>query len=160
MVVLWRIAKNTAQYPADDMTGGGAKTVGGRWNSKGLAVVYSSPTISLATLETLAHIGDDIAARNRFLIRIEVPDSVWNAREVLDVSALDPTWLSEPPGMASIAVGDEWLRAGSSALFLVPSVIIPDECNVLINPLHPDAQQIKAGVVRQFVYDPRLAGSN
>jgi RES domain-containing protein len=153
---LWRIAKNTAQYPANDMTGGGAKAVGGRWNSKGLAVVYSSPSVALAMLETLAHIGDDIAARNRLLIRIDVPDAVWDKRKVLDVGSLDPTWLSEPPGMASIAAGDKWLRLGDSALLLVPSVIVAEECNVLINPLHTDARQISATVTRQYVYDPRL----
>lgn len=153
---LWRIAKNTAQYPAADMTGGGAKAVGGRWNSKGLAVIYSSTSVALAVLETLAHIGDDIAARNRFLIRIDVPDTVWNKRAILDPTSLDPTWLSEPPGMASIATGDTWLRQGANALLLVPSVIVPEECNVLINPLHGDAGGIRAEVVRQYVYDPRL----
>lgn len=155
-MLLWRIAKNTAQYPANDMTGGGAKAVGGRWNSKGLAVVYSSPNVALATLETLAHIGDDIAARNRFLIRIDVPDAVWHKREMLEVSSLDPTWLSEPPGMASISAGDKWLLLGDTALLLVPSVIVPEECNVLINPLHADAKKITATVTRQYVYDPRL----
>lgn len=153
---LWRIAKNTAQYAADDMGGGGAKAVGGRWNSKGLAVVYCSPSIALATLETLAHIGDDIAARNRFLIRIEVPLRLWRACQTVELADLDPTWLSEPPGQATAAVGDAWLRAGTSALLKVPSVIIPEEYNVLINPAHPEARHIKASVARQFIYDPRL----
>lgn len=153
---LWRIAKNTAQYQANDMSGGGAKAVGGRWNSKGNAVVYTSPTIALAILETLAHIGDDIAARNRFLIRIEVPDDVWGARETLDVAKFDPYWVSEPPAMATIAVGDAWIKGNTSALLEVPSVIVHEECNVLINPAHPDAARIKANFARQHVYDPRL----
>lgn len=153
---LWRIAKDTPQYPANDMTGGGAKAVGGRWNSKGLAVVYASPTIALATLETLAHIGADIAARNRFLVAIDVPDKIWQAAETLDVGKLPVTWVAEPPGMASISAGDAWLTAKSSALLLVPSVIIHEECNVLINPGHLDAALITASVARQYVYDPRL----
>ena len=132
-VNLWRIAKNTAQYQANDMSGGGAKTVGGRWNSKGSAVIYTSPTIALATLETLAHIGDEIAARNRFLIQIEVPDDVWKARETLDVTRLDPTWVSEPPGLATISPGDAWIKGNTAALLEVPSVIIHEEFNVLIN---------------------------
>jgi len=155
-VKLWRIAKNTTQYRADDMSGGGAKTFGGRWNSKGNAVIYASPTIALATLETLAHIGDEIAARNRFLIRIEVPDDVWKTRETLDVARLNPTWLAEPPGMATISLGDAWIAGNTTALLEVPSVIIHEEFNVLINPAHPDAARIKASLIRQFVYDPRL----
>lgn len=155
-VNLWRIAKNTAQYQANDMSGGGAKTVGGRWNSKGSAVIYTSPTIALATLETLAHIGDEIAARNRFLIQIEVPDDVWKARETLDVTRLDPTWVSEPPGLATISPGNAWIKGNTAALLEVPSVIIHEEFNVLINPAHPDAVRIKASLIRQFVYDPRL----
>ncbi|MFH1660773.1 MAG: RES family NAD+ phosphorylase [Pseudomonadota bacterium] len=155
-VNLWRIAKNTAQYQANDMSGGGAKTVGGRWNSKGSAVIYTSPTIALATLETLAHIGDEIAARNRFLIQIEVPDDVWKARETLDVTRLDPSWVSEPPGLATISPGDAWIKGNTAALLEVPSVIIHEEFNVLINPAHTDAVRIKASVIRQFVYDPRL----
>lgn len=155
-VNLWRIAKNTALYQANDMSGGGAKTVGGRWNSKGSAVIYTSPTIALATLETLAHIGDEIAARNRFLIQIEVPDDVWKARETLDVTRLDPTWVSEPPGLATISPGDAWIKGNTAALLEVPSVIIHEEFNVLINPAHPDAVRTKASLIRQFVYDPRL----
>ena len=155
-VKLWRIAKNTTQYRADDMSGGGAKTFGGRWNSKGNAVIYASPTIALATLETLAHIGDEIAARNRFLIRIEVPDDVWKTRETLDVARLNPTWLAEPPGMATISLGDAWIAGNTTALLEVPSVIIHEEFDVLINPAHPDAARIKASLIRQFVYDPRL----
>lgn len=155
-VKLWRIAKNTAQYQANDMSGGGAKTVGGRWNSKGNAVIYTSPTIALATLETLAHIGDEIAARNRFLILLEVPDDLWAARETLDIARLDPTWASEPPGMATISLGDAWIKGHTATLLEVPSVIIHEEFNVLINPSHPDVARIKASLIRQFVYDPRL----
>lgn len=153
---LWRIAKHTAQYRADDLSGGGAKATGGRWNSKGKAVLYSSSTIALATLETLAHLGDNIALRNAFLVRIDIPDAVWNAREYIDAADLDPTWLAEPPGSTTIAFGDAWLQSASAPLLEVPSVIVPEEKNVLINPAHPLARRITAAVLRQYVYDPRL----
>lgn len=155
-VSLWRIARNTIQYRADDLSGGGARSFGGRWNSKGNAVIYTAPTIALAVLESLAHIGDDIAARNRFLIRIDVPDEVWEARTTLNVAKLDPSWVSEPPGMTSIALGDAWIKGNASVLLEVPSVIVHEEFNVLINPVHADAAKLKARPVRQFVYDPRL----
>lgn len=154
---LWRIAKHTTQYAATDLSGGGAKAVGGRWNSKGMAVVYASTTIALATLETLAHLGDNIAIRNTFLVRIDMPMSIWKQREIISAVELDATWLAEPPGSTTVDFGDEWLQQGRAPLLLVPSVIVPEECNVLINPAHAvAAKKITATVQRQFIYDPRL----
>ncbi len=80
-VSLWRIAKHTPDFSADDLSGGGAKLTGGRWNSKGNAVVYTSRSISLAVLETLVHLGDNVPIRNAFLIRVLVPATVWRLRE-------------------------------------------------------------------------------
>lgn len=156
-ISLWRIAKHTATFRADDLSGGGAAATGGRWNSKGNHVVYASFSIALATLETLAHLGGgDINCRNRFLVEILVPESVWNKRDWRDTTMLPPTWIAEPPGMDSINIGDAWLTSGVSALLVVPSVIVHEEANILINPTHPDAKSITARVARQYVYDPRL----
>ncbi len=155
-ISLWRIAKHTLQYRADDLSGGGAKITGGRWNSKGQAVLYAATSIALATLETLAHLGDNIAIRNAFLVRLDIPPLLWDSRQMISPNDLDPTWQAEPPGSTSVACGDGWLRSADSALLLVPSVIVPEESNVLINPAHPDSKHIRASVVRQFVYDPRL----
>lgn len=154
--VLWRIAQHTLQYAADDISGGGAKSTGGRWNSKGAAVVYAATSIALATLETLAHVGANIAIRNAFLIKAEVPASIWKLREIISPSDLDPTWVAEPPGSTTVEFGDAWLAAASSPLLMVTSVIVPEEYNVLINPAHPAARKVGAAIVRQFVYDPRL----
>lgn len=155
-ISLWRIAKHTLQYRADDLSGGGAKITGGRWNSKGQAVLYASTGIALATLETLAHLGDNIAIRNAFLVKLAIPPLLWKQRQMISPDDLDPTWRAEPPGSTSVAYGDAWLRSANSALLLVPSVIIPEESNVLINPAHPHSKHISASIVRQFVYDPRL----
>jgi RES domain-containing protein len=105
-VVLWRISKETPDYQANDLTGGGAKTMGGRWNRKGTAVVYAASTIALATLETLAHLGDNIPIRNAFLVSIVVPASVWAARETITAASLPATWVAQPPGATSIDFGD------------------------------------------------------
>lgn len=155
-VVLWRISKETPDYKAADLTGGGAKTVGGRWNRKGTAVVYAASTIALATLESLAHLGDNIPVRNAFLVSIVVPAEVWAARETVEAASLPATWVAEPPGAASIDFGDAWLRSGAGALLLVPSIIVPEEYNVLINPAHPSTAKLTAAVARQYIYDPRL----
>lgn len=153
---LWRIAKETPDYPAHDMSGGGAKAVGGRWNRKGTAAVYASTTIALATLETLAHLGGNISIRNAFLVRIQVPAALWAQRRTVNLASLPAAWLAEPPGAASIDFGDTWLRTQAHLLLLVPSIIVPEECNVVINPAHPSARQLDARVARQSVYDPRL----
>jgi RES domain-containing protein len=155
-VALWRIAKETPEYRANDMTGGGARAFGGRWNSKGMVAVYASTSIALAALETLAHRGENVAIRNAFLVRLTVPSSVWRLRDQVDPGDLDVTWVAEPAGVASIRFGDNWLRRAGSPLLLVPSVIVPEEHNVLINPAHPAVSKIKADVARQFMYDPRL----
>lgn len=154
--ILWRIAKHTLQYPATDLSGGGAKITGGRWNKKGTPVVYASTSIALATLETLAHLGDNIAIRNAFLVQITVPAAVWKRRECISAAELGPTWAAEPPGLTSVNYGDSWIHAQHSPLLLVPSVIVPEEYNVLLNPAHSAAKRIGAQVMRQFVYDPRL----
>lgn len=155
-ITVWRIAKHTPEFAADDLSGGGAKKTGGRWNSKGRAVLYASASIALATLETLAHLGDSIAVRNAFLVRIDIPFPVWERRSRLAPADLDPTWLAEPAGSATIALGDCWLSSTAAAVLEVPSVIVPEESNLLINPAHADAGLIRAAVARQFIYDPRL----
>lgn len=156
MQAVWRIAKHTSQYSADDLTGGGAKITGGRWNSKGKPLVYAASTIALATLETLAHLGDSIAIRNAFLVRIDIPVAMWRRRTLIDAANLDPTWVAEPPGSTTIAAGNDWIDMAGEPLLLVPSVLVPEEYNVLINPAHPASRKITATVTRQFIYDPRL----
>lgn len=155
-VALCRIAKHTAAFAADDLSGGGARVTGGRWNRKGKAMVYTATSIALATLETLAHLGDTVAIRNTFLVKIVVPAAVWKLREQVGIATLDVTWAAEPAGPATLNVGDAWLASGSAPLLMVPSVIVPEECNVLINPAHPAAARLRASIVRQYVYDARL----
>lgn len=155
-MLLWRIGKHTPEYSANDLSGAGAQRTGGRWNSKGLPVVYAASAISLAALETMAHLGHMTAIRNAFLVQIVVPGSVWRLREHINVSSLDVTWAAEPPGSTTIAFGDRWLIAARSPLLLVPSVLVPEEFVVLIHPAHPSAAKIKATPVRQFLFDPRL----
>lgn len=155
-VTVWRIAKHAPEFSAADLSGGGAKKTGGRWNSKGRAVLYASTSIALATLETLAHLGDSIAVRNAFLVRIDIALPVWERRNRLAPADLDPAWLAEPAGSATIALGNRWLDGGTAAVLEVPLVIVPEESNLLINPAHADVRLIRAAVARQFIYDPRF----
>jgi RES domain-containing protein len=151
---LWRIAVEAPTYTANDLSGAGAKITGGRWNSVGTPLVYTATNIALATIETVLHVRGGGLPFNRFLVRIDVPDSVWAARVVLD--PLPGGWDAVPSGMTSRTTGDAWAASSSSALLLVPSVSVPDEYNVLISPQHPDVTSITATTMKRWIYDPRF----
>lgn len=149
---LWRIAAETRQYPAHDLSGKGAALSPGRWNEEQQAVVYAAPTIAMAVLETAAHLDPGGWPLNRFLVCITVPDEVWARREELPAAHLPPAWAAIPAGLSSVTVGAQWLASRSSAILLVPSVIVPEEWVALINPAHADAARIKASVQRPVTY--------
>ena len=128
-------------------------------NDDGQPVLYTAPTIAMAVLETAAHVDDAGLPLNRYLVQIEVPVGVWAARTVMDVSKLPVAWAAIPAGRASIQTGAEWLRAMATAILQVPSVIVPEECAALINPLHPDAKKLSAKIVRRFEYNRLFRGA-
>ncbi len=153
----WRLSKETISYSADDLTGKGAAKSGGRWNAKGSHAVYCASTISLAALEVLVHTSStEIHVRNLFLVEISVPNRILNAASELTVSTLPKAWLASPPSRASVDLGQAWLRAGESAALRVPSIVVPEECNLVLNPAHHEIKHITAKVVRQFLFDARL----
>lgn len=153
-ISVWRIAVEAPTYAANDLTGAGAKISGGRWNSVGTPVVYCASNIALATLETLSFMRTGSLPFNRFLVRIDVPDDLWGTREILD--PLPSGWDAVPSGMTSRKAGDLWQTGNRSALLVVPSVIVPDETNVLINPAHAASPHIIATTIKRWVYDPRF----
>ena len=155
-VTLWRIATDTPAYEADDLSGAGAKRTGGRWNEADTALVYASQSRALACLETVVHLNVGGLPFNRYLVSIEVPDEVWAAGRREDSASLPVGWDAEPAGRASIRLGTSWVQERITALLIVPSVIIPEEANVLINPSHPDSAKLSARKVRRWLYDPRL----
>ncbi|HEX9639989.1 MAG TPA: RES family NAD+ phosphorylase [Candidatus Krumholzibacteria bacterium] len=157
-ISVWRIAADTPDYTADDLSGKGAEVAGGRWNRKGTPVVYTSTNIALACLETVVHLNTGGLPLNRYLVEIKIPDAVWGARRVPPVSSLPVGWDASPPGLVSLNFGDAWLASKRSTLLQVPSVIIPEENNVLINPLHGSwvGAQIAAVKRRRWLYDARV----
>jgi RES domain-containing protein len=154
--LLWRIASDAPEWEAHDLTGKGAEVTGGRWNRKGKPVVYCAGTISLAALETAVHIEADDLPMNRFVVCVEVPDDVWAARTVRPAASLPVGWTARPEGKVSLDIGDAWLAGGASALMEVPSVIVSEESNVLINPRHADAAKLRSWKVRPWFFDERL----
>ena len=150
---LWRIPADTRQYRADDLSGGAAAKRPGRWNDSGEPVIYAAPAISMAVLETAAHIDDVGLPLNRYLLEINVPDDVGFLAEELDDASLSPAWSAIPAGRASVKIGSAWLTALRSPILFVPSVIVPEEHIALVNPKHPDCKSITARIVRRFEYN-------
>lgn len=155
-VAIWRIAPDTPTYEAHNLSGKGAELNGGRWNRPGRGVVYASTSIALACLETIVHHQQAGLPLNRFLVRIDIPQQVWDARQQISAADLPVGWSAIPEGMVSLNAGDEWLADCKAALLLVPSVIIPEETNVLVNVAHPDATRIIGQKVRPWYYDSRV----
>lgn len=141
------------------MTGKGAEITGGRWNEKGAPVVYAAESRALACLETVVHLAAGGLPFNRYLVEVVIPDALWAAAQRETPASLPVGWDAQPASRASIAFGTEWLRSRASAALLIPSVIVPEEFCVLINPAHPSAAGISASKVRRWLYDPRLMRS-
>lgn len=157
-ITIWRIATDTPDYEAHDLSGMGAEKTGGRWNRKGTAMIYASASRALACLETVVHLGSgDPLPLNRYLVEITMPVGLWNDRAVFD-SASNVGWDAEPAGRVSLDWGSSWAGGRTTLVAEVPSVIVPEEINVLINPKHPDIGAVSATKLRKWMYDARLAG--
>jgi RES domain-containing protein len=152
-VIVWRVATETRAFAADDISGRGAALAPGRWNRRDEPVVYAAATVALAVLETAAHLDAAAFPLNRFLVEIKVPPAVWALREQAPESELDVAWSAIPAGTASTGFGSRWLRRGTSPILVVPSVIVPEDRVVLINPAHALSASIKARIVRRLEYD-------
>ncbi len=150
MPVAWRIVRESRASTAFD--GEGAREFGGRWNSPGGRVVYTSATLSLAALETLVHLTQPVSLRH-VAFRVEFDEALV---EQVDASRLAVGWDAEPPGFASMAAGDDWLRRGRAPILRVPSAIVPVEFNYLLNPAHPQFRGIAIGKATAFAFDRRL----
>jgi RES domain-containing protein len=156
-VAVWRIATDTPAYVAEDMTGAGAKATGGRWNRVGTAVVYCASSIALACLETVVHLNAGALPLNRYLVRIDIPDRIWAKAMIRRAETAPVGWDATPPGKVSLDFGEDWIVRNKTALLVVPSIIVPEEANVLINPGHSDAARIVARKIRRWQYDPRMS---
>jgi|CXWL01.1.fsa_nt_gi RES domain-containing protein len=134
-----------------DISGEGARQRGGRWNSVGLPVVYTSTTISLSLLELLIYNAAYTEMQNNYLMKIEVPGLLLTGMTKMNVKQ---NWQKDIEYTRFI--GDSFLTAKKSLLLKVPSAIIPDEYNILINPLHPDCKKVKIIKAAPFQFDARL----
>jgi RES domain-containing protein len=148
---VYRLAK--AKY-IRDLTGMGARIAGGRWNEKGAAVLYTSESRALATVEYLVHVPIAIIPKNLRMATLEVPDAASAA--TISVRDLPPNWDHYPPPPQLAKIGTGWIARNSHLLLYVPSAVVPGEHNVLINPAHRDMKHVKIVHVEAYKFDKRL----
>jgi RES domain-containing protein len=147
----WRIVK--ARHAATAFDGEGARLFGGRWNSRGLAVVYTAASPALAALEMLVHLGTSAVLPAYVSIKCAFDEAIVLR---LDRARLPKDWRSSPPHAELALVGDAWLKDRTSAVLEVPNVIIPAESNYLLNPKHADFGSIRIERPDPFEFDLRL----
>ncbi|HEY3935007.1 MAG TPA: RES family NAD+ phosphorylase [Gemmatimonadales bacterium] len=136
------------------LDGEGARLYGGRWNSPGVPVVYTSSTIALAALEYLVHLDQAEAPRDLVATRLDLPDDL--AIATVATESLPTRWYRYPAPVACRKAGDAWLAAGKTAVLRVPSAPVPEEWNYLLNPRHQDFHLIRRAGSRTFAFDDRL----
>jgi RES domain-containing protein len=142
----------TEQHTDDAFTGEGARLYGGRWNPKGISLIYTAATRSLALLEMLVQ--DQPLRANYVLIAATLPDDV--RTEQLTTSDLPRNWRSLNARPTLQKIGMAWLQRNESAVLIVPSVVIPQENNFLLNPRHADFARLKTGIPEVLDTDSRL----
>ena len=148
--VLWRIARRSY---ALDRLGIGARDAGGRWNSRGTAVIYTGRTITTAALEKFVHISG-VVPPDLVLVRVDLPDTYSSETPAPD--DLPKKWNAIRPVPASMEVGTRWARENRSLVLYVPSAIIPEDVNGILNPNHPEFDRVNFTIRREFHYDPRM----
>jgi len=147
----WRITK--AINAADAFDGEGARLYGSRWSTPGHRVAFASETLSLATLEVFVHLQTSSLLAAYVCFSVEFSEE-WAKH--LDPGLLPKNWRRFPAPAEIQGIGDRWVRESSSLLLQVPSAIIPQEFNFLINPAHEDFPKLKIEGPMPFGIDARL----
>jgi RES domain-containing protein len=148
-VLLWRISNHAV------LEGTGGLLASGRWHSKGHPVIYCAPDPSTALLEVLVHTGEidlaDAPVTFQFL-KIDVPSEV--SETFIALEHLPQNWPKQEN--TTRRIGDSWLMSNTTALLRVPSVLVPETWNTLINPRHPDSQRLRIVKTIAYLLDGRL----
>lgn len=144
----------TQEKYAEDLSGTGARSFGGRWNSEGLFAVYTSSSRALALLETLAHTPIKMLNERRYiLITLSVPDSI--KPHEIELDKLTAGWDAPAINPLTKKLGDKFLREKTGLLLSVPSVLIPEERNFVLNPMHKDLTRARISYTRRIAFDKR-----
>lgn len=148
-MIIYRLAIETYK---NDLSGSGSKLFGGRWNSVGLAVLYTTENISLAVLEILVRTDMQTIPISYHLIKIDIPNAI--EPQFISSDKLKKDW-KDDIGYTQW-MGDEFIKSGNSLLLKVPSAIVDEENNYVINPKHSDFKKVKIIKANKFQFDKRL----
>lgn len=151
MIVGWRVvAAVRARYA---FSGEGSRRAGTRWTSEGFLAVYVADSLALAALESLVRLPHSETHPSYVAIRCEFPEElVW----LIEENHVPPDWRDSPAIGELREIGDGWAAKQRTAVMSVPSAIIPQERNYLLNPAHPGFARISVGEAEPFVFDIRL----
>lgn len=149
-MIVYRVGK--ARY-ANDLRGEGAKLFGGRWNNKMVPCVYTSESRALAVLEYSVNVQLDDIPRALNITIIEIPDE--NIM-ILNEPDLPGDWKQAPAPSSTKDFGSKILLLGKAPVIRIPSAVIPEEFNYLLNPLHAESNFFKILSISDFIYDVRL----
>lgn len=148
-MLLYRITN--AKY-ANDLSGNGARLYGGRWNSEGRPMIYLASSRSLAVLESLAHLSPTNLPDDIFMLIIEVANDFME----VNIKTLPDNWNEYPEPNILKQIGNSFLQKNEPLLLKVPSAIVKEEFNYLMNPLHPKVTEVKIISKSPFLFDRRL----
>ena len=149
-MIVYRLSKT--QF-ANDLSGRGAELAGGRWNSKGLAMLYTSASRALCATEVAVHTPLGIVPKDYAIVEIVVPD---DSLEEIKVANLPKNWREFPHSQSTKNIGDLFLKNCTSLILKVPSAVVSGDYNFLINPFHPDFAKVKILQKEAFEFDRRL----
>ncbi len=150
-MIVFRLSKSAY---ANDLSGKGAESGGGRWNSKGTPLIYTSESRALCTAEIAVHVPLGNIPFDYKLITLEIPDKIKIFQ--LDSKALPDEWKSFPHPHTTQVIGDDFVSRNEYLILKVPSVIVPGEFNYLLNPKHNEIKLVKIKSVELFDFDERL----
>ena len=137
----------------NDLSGTGSRLFGGRWSNKGRPGFYLASTRALSVLEVLVHLQPLLVPDNFCLAEIEVPD---NSITRIALASLPKNWKNIAPIADIKKIGDDFLAENKFLLLQLPSAIVPEEFNYMVNPLHPDMAKVKVIKQEPFSFDERL----
>ena len=149
-MIVFRLSKSRF---ARSLDGKGAEKYGGRWNSPGMAMIYTCQSRSLCLAEIAVHTATGNIPDDYNLISIEIPGrSISKIKE----DALPADWKAVPPSKSTQSIGDHFILNAKTLTLKVPSVIVKEEFNFLINPLHPEMKRVRIVSIEPFEFDIRL----
>lgn len=140
---------------AKDLSGEGARLFGGRWNNKGVPCLYTSESRSLTLLEYSVNVNLDDVPRALTMATIEIPDS---SIMIITEAKLPGNWKHAPAPSETKDFGTNLFKDEQFSVFKIPSTVIPEEFNYLLNPHHQDSKFFKLLEIKDFVYDVRIQG--